>query len=68
MTSSLPDARRSFRDIGAGQTIDQLKLMAMRPLFCRIGTQEENDEGLLHFVLSPCRAYASALGDPRPWS
>lgn len=61
------DRPPELRDIGAGQTIDQLKLYgdAVR-WFCEVGTHEANDEGLLHFRSVACRAYASALGDPRP--
>jgi 2-succinyl-5-enolpyruvyl-6-hydroxy-3-cyclohexene-1-carboxylate synthase len=61
------DRPPELRDIGAGQTIDQLKLYgdAVR-WFCDVGTHEANDEGLLHFRSVACRAYASALGDPRP--
>jgi 2-succinyl-5-enolpyruvyl-6-hydroxy-3-cyclohexene-1-carboxylate synthase len=61
------DRPPEFRDIGAGQTIDQLKLYgdAVR-WFCEVGTHEADDEGLLHFRSVGCRAYASASGDPRP--
>jgi 2-succinyl-5-enolpyruvyl-6-hydroxy-3-cyclohexene-1-carboxylate synthase len=61
------DRPPELRDIGAGQTIDQLKLYgdAVR-WFCEVGTHEANDEGLLHFRSVACRAYTSALGDPRP--
>jgi 2-succinyl-5-enolpyruvyl-6-hydroxy-3-cyclohexene-1-carboxylate synthase len=61
------DRPPELRDIGAGQTIDQLKLYgdAVR-WFCEVGTHEADDEGLLHFRSVACRAYASAAGDPRP--
>jgi 2-succinyl-5-enolpyruvyl-6-hydroxy-3-cyclohexene-1-carboxylate synthase len=61
------DRPPELRDIGAGQTIDQLKLYgdAVR-WFCEVGTHEADDAGLLHFRSVGCRAYASALGDPRP--
>jgi 2-succinyl-5-enolpyruvyl-6-hydroxy-3-cyclohexene-1-carboxylate synthase len=61
------DRPPELRDIGAGQTIDQLKLYgdAVR-WFCEVGTHEADDDGLLHFRSVACRAYASALGDPRP--
>jgi 2-succinyl-5-enolpyruvyl-6-hydroxy-3-cyclohexene-1-carboxylate synthase len=61
------DRPPELRDIGAGQTIDQLKLYggAVR-WFCEVGTHAANDEGLLHFRSVACRAYALALGDPRP--
>jgi 2-succinyl-5-enolpyruvyl-6-hydroxy-3-cyclohexene-1-carboxylate synthase len=61
------DRPPELRDIGAGQTIDQLKLYgdAVR-WFCEVGTHEADDDGLLHFRSVACRAYASAVGDPRP--
>jgi 2-succinyl-5-enolpyruvyl-6-hydroxy-3-cyclohexene-1-carboxylate synthase len=61
------DRPPELRDIGAGQTIDQLKLYgdAVR-WFCEVGTHEADDEGLLHFRAVACRAYAAAAGDPRP--
>ena len=61
------DRPPELRDIGAGQTIDQLKLYgdAVR-WFCEVGTHEADDDGLLHFRAVACRAYAAAIGDPRP--
>jgi 2-succinyl-5-enolpyruvyl-6-hydroxy-3-cyclohexene-1-carboxylate synthase len=61
------DRPPELRDIGAGQTIDQLKLYgdAVR-WFCEVGTHEADDDGLLHFRSVSCRAYAAAIGDPRP--
>src|SRR3954452_14190536 len=61
------DRPPELRDIGAGQTIDQLKLYgdAVR-WFCDVGTHEADDDGLLHFRAVACRAYAVAAGDPRP--
>ncbi len=61
------DRPPELRDIGAGQTIDQLKLFgdAVR-WFCDVGTHEADDDGLLHFRAVACRAYATASGDPRP--
>src|SRR4051794_35703699 len=61
------DRPPELRDIGAGQTIDQLKLYgdAVR-WFCEVGTHAADDDGLLHFRAVACRAYAEALGDPRP--
>jgi 2-succinyl-5-enolpyruvyl-6-hydroxy-3-cyclohexene-1-carboxylate synthase len=61
------DRPPELRDIGAGQTIDQLKLYgdAVR-WFCEVGTHEADDDGLLHFRSVAGRAYAAALGDPRP--
>jgi 2-succinyl-5-enolpyruvyl-6-hydroxy-3-cyclohexene-1-carboxylate synthase len=61
------DRPPELRDIGAGQTIDQLKLYgdAVR-WFSDVGTHEADDDGLLHFRAVACRAYAAAQGDPRP--
>ncbi len=61
------DRPPELRDIGAGQTIDQLKLYgdAVR-WFCEVGTHEADDDGLLHFRAVTCRAYTEATGDPRP--
>ena len=61
------DRPPELRDVGAGQTIDQLKLYgdAVR-WFCEVGTHEADDDGLLHFRAVACRAYAAAAGDPRP--
>jgi 2-succinyl-5-enolpyruvyl-6-hydroxy-3-cyclohexene-1-carboxylate synthase len=61
------DRPPELRDIGAGQTIDQLKLYgAAVRWFCEVGTHEADDDGLLHFRAVACRAYAAAEGDPRP--
>ena len=61
------DRPPELRDIGAGQTIDQLKLYgsAVR-WFCEVGTHDADDDGLLHFRSVACRAYWTAAGDPRP--
>jgi 2-succinyl-5-enolpyruvyl-6-hydroxy-3-cyclohexene-1-carboxylate synthase len=61
------DRPPELRDIGAGQTIDQLKLYgdAVR-WFCEVGTHEADDDGLLHFRAVACRSYTVAVGDPRP--
>ena len=61
------DRPPELRGIGAGQTIDQLKLYgsAVR-WFCEVGTHEADDEGLIHYRSVACRAYANAAGDPRP--
>ncbi len=61
------DRPPELRGIGAGQTIDQLKLYgsAVR-WFCEVGTHDADDEGLLHYRSVACRAYAAAAGDPRP--
>ncbi len=61
------DRPPELRGIGAGQTIDQMKLYgdAVR-WFCEVGTHDADDAGLLHFRSLACRAYATAAGDPRP--
>jgi 2-succinyl-5-enolpyruvyl-6-hydroxy-3-cyclohexene-1-carboxylate synthase len=61
------DRPPELRGIGAGQTIDQLKLYgsAVR-WFCELGTHEADDDGLLHFRSVACRAFWAAAGDPRP--
>jgi 2-succinyl-5-enolpyruvyl-6-hydroxy-3-cyclohexene-1-carboxylate synthase len=61
------DRPPELREIGAGQTIDQVKLYgdAVR-WFCEVGTHEADDDGLLHFRAVACRAHATAIGDPRP--
>src|ERR1044072_4187690 len=53
--------------IGAGQTIDQIKLFgsAVR-WFCEVGTHEADDNGLLHYRSLACRAHTAARGEPRP--
>ena len=61
------DRPPELRGIGAGQTIDQLKLYgsAVR-WFCEVGSHEADDAGLLHLRSVACRAYAAARGEPRP--
>jgi 2-succinyl-5-enolpyruvyl-6-hydroxy-3-cyclohexene-1-carboxylate synthase len=61
------DRPPELRGIGAGQTIDQLKLYgsAVR-WFCEVGSHDADDPGLLHFRSVACRAYAAARGEPRP--
>ena len=61
------DRPPELRGIGAGQTIDQLKLYgdAVR-WFCEVGTHDADDSGLLYFRSVACRAFWTAFGDPRP--
>jgi 2-succinyl-5-enolpyruvyl-6-hydroxy-3-cyclohexene-1-carboxylate synthase len=61
------DRPPELRGIGAGQTIDQIKLYgsAVR-WFCEVGTHEADDEGLLHYRSVACRALAASRGEPRP--
>lgn len=61
------DRPPELRGIGAGQTIDQLKLYgsAVR-WFCEVGTHDADDAGLLHLRSVACRALAASRGEPRP--
>jgi len=61
------DRPPELRGIGAGQTIDQVKLYgsAVR-WFCEVGTHEADDDGLLHHRSVACRALALARGEARP--
>jgi 2-succinyl-5-enolpyruvyl-6-hydroxy-3-cyclohexene-1-carboxylate synthase len=64
LTSDRPP---ELRDVGAGQTIDQVKLYGSSVRwFCEMGTHDADDAGLLHMRSSACRAFAEAAGDPRP--
>jgi 2-succinyl-5-enolpyruvyl-6-hydroxy-3-cyclohexene-1-carboxylate synthase len=61
------DRPPELRGVGAGQTIDQIKLYGSSVRwFCEAGTHEADDEGLLHYRSIACRAMASARGEPRP--
>jgi 2-succinyl-5-enolpyruvyl-6-hydroxy-3-cyclohexene-1-carboxylate synthase len=61
------DRPPELRGIGAGQTIDQLKLYGSSVRwFCEVGTHEASDEGLLHYRAVACRALTAARGEPRP--
>lgn len=61
------DRPPELRGIGAGQTIDQIKLYgAAVRWFCEVGTHDADDGGLLHFRSVACRAHWTAAGDPRP--
>jgi 2-succinyl-5-enolpyruvyl-6-hydroxy-3-cyclohexene-1-carboxylate synthase len=61
------DRPPELRGIGAGQTIDQVKLFgsAVR-WFCEVGTHEADDAGLLHYRSLACRALAASRGEIRP--
>jgi 2-succinyl-5-enolpyruvyl-6-hydroxy-3-cyclohexene-1-carboxylate synthase len=61
------DRPPELRGIGAGQTIDQVKLYgsAVR-WFCEIGTHRADDDGLLHYRSLACRALAASRGETRP--
>jgi 2-succinyl-5-enolpyruvyl-6-hydroxy-3-cyclohexene-1-carboxylate synthase len=61
------DRPPELRGIGAGQAIDQLKLYGSSVRwFCDAGTHEADDEGLLHYRATACRAFAAARGEQRP--
>ena len=61
------DRPPELREIGAGQTIDQIGLFgsAVR-WFSEVGSHVADDAGLIHFRSVACRAFALAHGDPRP--
>ena len=64
LTSDRPP---ELRGVGAGQTIDQVKLYGSSVRwFCEMGTHDADDAGLLHMRSSACRAFSEATGDPRP--
>ena len=61
------DRPPELRGIGAGQAIDQLKLYGESVRwFCEVGTHDADDEGLLHYRSTACRAFAAARGESRP--
>ncbi|MGV1047411.1 MAG: 2-succinyl-5-enolpyruvyl-6-hydroxy-3-cyclohexene-1-carboxylic-acid synthase [Solirubrobacterales bacterium] len=61
------DRPPELRGIGAGQTIDQIKVFGSSVRwFCEVGTHEADDEGLLHYRSVACRALAAARGEARP--
>lgn len=61
------DRPPELRGIGAGQTIDQIKVFgASVRWFCEVGTHEADDDGLLHYRSVACRALAAARGEIRP--
>jgi 2-succinyl-5-enolpyruvyl-6-hydroxy-3-cyclohexene-1-carboxylate synthase len=61
------DRPPELRGIGAGQTVDQIKVFGSSVRwFCEVGTHEANDDGLLHYRSVACRALAAARGETRP--
>jgi 2-succinyl-5-enolpyruvyl-6-hydroxy-3-cyclohexene-1-carboxylate synthase len=61
------DRPPELRGIGAGQTVDQIKLFGSSVRwFCEVGTHAADDEGLLHYRSLACRALAKARGETRP--
>ncbi|HKJ36446.1 MAG TPA: 2-succinyl-5-enolpyruvyl-6-hydroxy-3-cyclohexene-1-carboxylic-acid synthase [Solirubrobacterales bacterium] len=64
LTSDRPP---ELRDVGAGQTIDQIKLYGSSVRwFCEVGTHEADDDGLLHLRGSACRAVGEATAGRGP--
>src|SRR4051812_19747067 len=61
------DRPPELRGIGAGQTIDQVKLYGDSVRwFCEVGNHLADDTGLLHYRSVACRALARARGEVRP--
>lgn len=61
------DRPPELRGVGAGQTIDQVKLFGDTVRwFCEVGTHEADDGGMLHYRRVACRALAAARGQQRP--
>jgi 2-succinyl-5-enolpyruvyl-6-hydroxy-3-cyclohexene-1-carboxylate synthase len=61
------DRPAELRGIGAGQTIDQIKLYGESVRwFCEVGNHLADDDGLLHYRSVACRALAKARGEVRP--
>jgi 2-succinyl-5-enolpyruvyl-6-hydroxy-3-cyclohexene-1-carboxylate synthase len=61
------DRPPELRGIGAGQTIDQVKLYGESVRwFCEVGNHLADDAGLLHYRSVACRALARARGEVRP--
>jgi len=61
------DRPPELRGIGAGQTIDQIKTFGSSVRwFSEVGTHEADDDGLLHYRSTACRALAKARGEVRP--
>jgi 2-succinyl-5-enolpyruvyl-6-hydroxy-3-cyclohexene-1-carboxylate synthase len=61
------DRPPELRGIGAGQTIDQIKVFGESVRwFCEVGTHDADDDGLLHYRSVACRAMAAARGETRP--
>jgi 2-succinyl-5-enolpyruvyl-6-hydroxy-3-cyclohexene-1-carboxylate synthase len=61
------DRPPELRGIGAGQTVDQIKVFGSSVRwFCEVGTHDADDAGLLHYRSVACRAVAAARGETRP--
>lgn len=61
------DRPPELRDVGAGQSIDQVKLYGSAvKWFVEVGNHEPSRETAVHHRHIACRAYLTAAGDPRP--
>jgi 2-succinyl-5-enolpyruvyl-6-hydroxy-3-cyclohexene-1-carboxylate synthase len=61
------DRPPELRDVGAGQSIDQLKLYGGAvKWFAEVGNHDPGRAAAVHHRQLACRAYLTALGDPRP--
>ena len=61
------DRPPELRGIGAGQTLDQIKIFGSSVRwFCEVGTHAADDDGLLHYRSVACRALTAARGEVRP--
>ncbi len=61
------DRPAELRGVGAGQTIDQIKLFGDSVRwFCEVGNHLADDDGLLHYRSVACRALSLARGEVRP--
>ncbi len=61
------DRPPELRGIGAGPTIDQIKLYGSSVRwFSEVGTHDADDAGLLHVRSIACRAFGASRGDSRP--
>jgi 2-succinyl-5-enolpyruvyl-6-hydroxy-3-cyclohexene-1-carboxylate synthase len=61
------DRPPELRDVGAGQSIDQIKLFGGAvELFVEVGSHEPGRTSAVHHRHLACRAYLTASGAPRP--
>jgi 2-succinyl-5-enolpyruvyl-6-hydroxy-3-cyclohexene-1-carboxylate synthase len=61
------DRPPELREVGAGQSIDQIKLYGSAvKWFVEVGSHEPSRATAVHHRQLACRAYLTAAGDPRP--
>ena len=61
------DRPPELREVGAGQSIDQVKLYGSAvKWFVEVGNHEPSRATAVHYRQLACRAYLTAAGDPRP--